>query len=175
MDLLDFEPPLLCQIGEYLPAKNLASVRRVCKRMQKLMPRLLVISNTLENFHGLGDHYDPIREFTTLCTLEDKRYAIGSVMLNFTWKDQGWGYRKGSMWIKLYRDNVEISSEKYPELAPQDGFHRVNWRIDDETSPVIRKAQTGDTLKVMILVGGGGCHQLFIQRFTRKILFKIKA
>jgi hypothetical protein len=169
-DLLRFDAAILIFISEFLSLKDTLSVTKVSRRLHDLMPRWELSERTLANYHDRGLYHDPVREFAQIYQYEDRNVSIGRVSFNFSWKDQCWGYRKGTMWVKLYRNEVEIASQQYPELAPQDGFHEISWKLEDESSPVITQSRVGDVIKVMIYIGGGGGHEMYIQGFNYKIV-----
>ena len=89
---------------------------------------------------------------------------VRSVTMSFRWKDQGWGNRKGMLWIELMRGREMIATSKddFHFLAPhQEETHEVV--IKDH--PVVDKVRKGDKLKFMRNIGGGGGHSLTVNDF----------
>jgi hypothetical protein len=92
------------------------------------------------------------------------------ITVNLTWKDQGWGNRKGKVKVALMREGSEIATENlFPETAPHALETRTRVLKDEE---VVTKAIVGDTYALYHVVGGGGGHKLELNLF--KISIKIK-
>ena len=83
--------------------------------------------------------------------------------MSFRWKDQGYGNRKGMLWIELLRESEIIaSSYDVSSLAPHEEETR-EMVIKDH--PVVDKIRKGDVLQFMRNVGGGGGHSLTVEDF----------
>ena len=71
-----------------------------------------------------------------------------------TWKDQGWGNRKGKVKVALMRQGSEIASETlFSEAAPH-ALETRNRTLKDED--LVKMAKVGDTYALFHVVGGGG-------------------
>ena len=98
---LDSLPELiLLTVSDFLSLEDCARLAQTCRRLYEILPRFLVIRG--KDFHGYGpsggqfwpELYFEGPVFTT---------KIKKVSLSITWKDQGWGNRKGEIFIKLVR------------------------------------------------------------------------
>lgn len=92
---------------------------------------------------------------------------IKAVRATVTWRDQGWGNRKGTLFLVLLRGNangaiVEVARENLFGVAPHDNTQQT---IDGKTGPgsVIAAAHANDRLELHVFVGQGGGHELTIQ------------
>ena len=84
--------------------------------------------------------------------------------MSFRWKDQGYGNRKGMLWIELLRGSEIIASsyDDFQALAP----HKEETReVVIKDHPVVDKIRKGDVLQFMRNVGGGGGHSLTVEDF----------
>ena len=93
---------------------------------------------------------------------------VGSITLTFRWKDQGFGNRKGMLWIDLVREGQLIATSKddFPTLAPH---LEETQEIVIRNHPVVDLIRKGDTINFMRNVGGGGGHSLSVQEFNAKL------
>lgn len=114
-----------------------------------------------------GGHFWPETHFD----IPIQSVGLESVSMSFSWKDQGFGNRKGQIWLKLSRGAREIadSREAYNVVAPHEWDQR-EFTVEDHD--VIIKAKKGDTLSVMRNVGGGGGHHLTVENFKIKIIHR---
>ena len=92
---------------------------------------------------------------------------VRSVTMSFQWKDQGYGNRKGMLWIELLRGSEVIATSKddFDILAPHQEETR---EIVIKDHPVVDKVRKGDVLQFMRNVGGGGGHSLTVEDFNVK-------
>ena len=96
-----------------------------------------------------------------------------SISLQWEWRDQGHGNRKGMLWVQLVRGGEVLadSREDYPTLAPHVMESKV---LLIKNHSVVNLSRPGDKLRFMINVGGGGGHQLKLRNFKAKVEFNIK-
>ena len=97
--------------------------------------------------------------------------------MSFRWKDQGYGNRKGMLWVQLMRGDevVADSREDFPTLAPHVagpiGVMEPAATLIKNHS-VVNLSRPGDRLRFMVNVGGGGGHQLKVRNFKAKVELK---
>lgn len=94
--------------------------------------------------------------------------------VSFRWMDQGWGNRKGTLFLSLDApgpvapgDSARESKE-HRRLMPDPAEHewtRVVLKIDPQ-DPLRRLARAGDRYRLSFIVGGGGGHILQAVGFT---------
>lgn len=81
--------------------------------------------------------------------------------LRVTWKDQGWGNRKGHLWARVPGD----ATKPWTRLSTHVAAH--SWRTETLKLPAgwfARFASSdGGTLELACEIGGGGGHQLFVK------------
>eukprot|EP00808_Paulinella_micropora_P020630 g16776.t1 len=90
--------------------------------------------------------------------------CLSSLVARVEWKDQGWGNRKGQLFLTLERNGNDV--------ARQDvfGIAEHTWStaeaILDTKSAVVFRSRAGDTLKICTHVGGGGGHRLEVKSLS---------
>ena len=96
-----------------------------------------------------------------------------------TFLSQGYGNRKGQVWLQLRRPSTE-SQDAYEVIAEmsQDRFGFAPYTMEDvsdtiaSSENVVELAKPGDYYQVMREIGGGGGHRLTIKDFKLTIHFK---
>ena len=91
--------------------------------------------------------------------------------ISANWRDQGWGNRKGNVYIQLMRpkrnsDKPTVVIQHFDLLgtAPHEMEKVVKvLSVDD---PIIDMIKPGDYFRFMKNVGGGGGHRLIVRHFT---------
>ncbi|KAL6056026.1 hypothetical protein QOT17_016345 [Balamuthia mandrillaris] len=102
---------------------------------------------------------------------------VKALRLRFTWRDQGWGNKKGTIIVKLVRP-TEMAAEESDTVAewrsPIAEHHSVamDLVLKSDKEDIVAKAQEGDKYEIWRLVGGGGGHQLFWTDFSMMVLFE---
>ena len=84
---------------------------------------------------------------------------------------QGWGNRKGEVWVQLLRKRQVLadSREKFYKLAPHELEERT---FEIKKHPVVDLLRRGDTLRFMYNAGGGGGHRLEVKNFCVRLNLK---
>ena len=188
MEVTDDESPLIklpslvleLIAARYLSAKDLVSLSNSCTNfhyLRKYLPEYLYLTGENFNLRGPDDgHFCPELYFEG--PVMDQR--MRSVSLEWAWRDQGHGNRKGMLWVQLVRGEEVMadSLEDYPNLAPHVNggagpvgrMERHEMKIRDH--PVVNLSRPGDRLRFMRNVGGGGGHRLKVNNFKAKIELK---
>ena len=84
---------------------------------------------------------------------------VHSVKLSFLYKDQGWGYRKGSVLITEKRNAEGEDIGRIVVRSPTAEHH-------EERCELVFKPKPGLSYGLCYQVGGGGGHQLFVRNIT---------
>mmetsp|Transcript_20130 Transcript_20130/g.25499 ORF Transcript_20130/g.25499 Transcript_20130/m.25499 type:complete len:134 (-) Transcript_20130:110-511(-) len=91
---------------------------------------------------------------------------IAKLRAKWTWKDQGWGNKKGSIRVLLIRDGEVLATQAIGGIAGhEDSKHSDTFR----KGHLIDNSACGDTLKFQYLIGGGGGHSLHIKNFKLSV------
>jgi len=92
------------------------------------------------------------------CTVSSGPLSAGTIIsFTMSWKDQGWGYRKGRVALTENIDGEEDPlAHFYTDRAPHSrATHRDSYTL----------AQDVDNLEFRFRVGGGGGHRIYINDF----------
>ena len=149
----------------YLPPADLANLCDSHPNFEFLklyLPEYLELEGESFNKHQRpnDEHFCPDPYF--LSPVMNQR--VRSLTMSFRWKDQGWGNRKGMLWIELMRDGEMIATSKddFHFLAPHQEETR---EVVIKDHPVVDKVRKGDFLQFMRNTGGGGGHSLKVENF----------
>ena len=148
----------------YLPPADLANLCDSHPNFEFLklyLPEYLELEGESFNKHQRpnDEHFCPDPYF--LSPVMNQRIRS---LRSLRWKDQGWGNRKGMLWIELMRDSKMIATSKddFNFLAPHEEETR---EVVIKDHPVVDKVRKGDFLQFMRNVGGGGGHSLTVEDF----------
>ena len=198
-DLCNLPDLVLDIIAEYLEPKDILHLLDSCpcfEDFRRFLPKYQEING--EDFRkeqhpnqrdgdGDCDGINPEKYFDG----PEMNQGAKSIKLNFRWKDQvkfqiwsfqlilliflycfqGWGHRKGQVWIQLIRnEEVLVDSRKqFHELAPHEYRER---EVVIKEHPVVDLLKKGDKIRFMRAVGGGGGHSLTVKNF--KVVVELK-
>lgn len=116
-----------------------------------------------------------IPDINDLSSIEDAQHHWTSEALqhgqdlqsiSFRWRDQGWGNRKGQLFLDLLSPKGDLKASK--DLVPDAAEHhwtRVVLEVDEE-DPIQQQARPRDKYSLRYKVGGGGGHELHVLRFN---------
>merc|ERR1712179_286073 len=101
MDLLNLPELALDCIVDHLSCKDQVRFSQTCSSFVHYKPTSQLVRKKAISFHEkYGDgHYCP----KTYFDLPIKHEGLKYMRLRLEWKDQGWGKRKGNIWIELVR------------------------------------------------------------------------
>ena len=164
-------------IAQYLTPEDLVSLSETCTRfayLRKFLPEFQDITGHNLNKRGPEDgHFCPETYFDGPVMAQ----RMKSINMEWEWRDQGFGNRKGMLWAQLIRGDEVLadSLEDFPTLAPHVAgpiglMHSEALLIKNH--PVVNLSRPGDKLRFMINVGGGGGHQLKLRNFKAKVELK---
>jgi len=107
---------LLC-IVNHLPDEDARHLSLTCQRFRKILPNYPHIINGPDvNESGPYDgHFVPTKYFQSP-VLED---SVERIEMSMAWWDQGFGNRKGQVWLKLYRPRKNKQAKLITEMNPQ--------------------------------------------------------
>jgi len=158
---------ILLVILEYLPYDDFISVSNsrspLGRHLQERFKDLEKPDFDLEGPY----HCEPVAWFDV--PVEEKGLLF--IKMKFEWRDQGWGNRKGLIWLRLLRDGEPIADNR-AECGPvaEHGWKEREIIVDNHA--VTKEAMRGDVLRVMVYVGGGGGHHLYVKNFNMRLITK---
>lgn len=169
---------VLLTIVDFLPPEDTARLSMTCRRLYDLLPEFLVmVGKDFSKYRGSGTGWGDI---TTYFEGPALRTVVKKLSVSVKgWEDQGWGNRKGELFVRLIRGSpgpVAAGScgrgDKGTVIAERRDFFglaehsetsaSLNLRRDEE---VVSRAQPGDRYRFMRRVGGGGGHTLTVRGF----------
>jgi len=163
-------------IARYLEPKDIIHMTEASpyfEDMRRFLPKYQEILG--KEFEKWGPH-DGDFEPETYFDGPEMNQGAKSIKMSFQWRDQGFGNRKGQMWIQLIREGQVLADtrEDYYELAPHTaGRARFEDReVVIKDHPVVELLTRGDKLRFMRNVGGGGGHSLHVRQF--KVVIELK-
>ena len=168
----------LIHIARFLHPEDIVRLGRTCKRLHSVLPRVELVEEEWlgEEFHVSGPHHGHFSPEVYF----DAPVLSSTVMklsMSVTWVDQGWGNRKGELFLVLMRPNADGLAEKVTEYRRLFGIaeHQKETReIVIKEHPVVNEAKPGDFYRFMRNAGGGGGHRLIVTDFRAvAYLFRI--
>lgn len=166
MPSLDQLPEVvLSNLANYLSPEDLARLSQTCRRLHSLLPHSIIIRGADFTIHGpRGGHWAPEPYFD----MPPLTSIVKCLALSVKWRDQGWGNRKGEIFLQLMRPTDSREDEMIVEKRQVFGIaehDEVKVRTDLRGEPVVTLARPGDFYRFMRNAGGGGGHQLIVSNF----------
>mmetsp|Transcript_44532 Transcript_44532/g.71313 ORF Transcript_44532/g.71313 Transcript_44532/m.71313 type:complete len:237 (-) Transcript_44532:109-819(-) len=117
-------------------------------------------------------HYDARSTSAPTSALEasfDLTEDVATISGSVTWKDQGWGNYKGHVLLQLVRGGVVKETRSMFGVAG----HSTTTRSVSNAVCLFstHRFRAGDTLRLVMNIGGGGGHQLYIYNFNMDITY----
>ena len=180
LSLSDLPDLVLLRLAEFLKEEDTVRLGMTCRRLRHLLPKFLVMRGNDFSVGGSGTGWGDVEPY-----FDGHRLPAGVKRLTVSvagWNDQGWGNRKGELFVRLMRsvEGEEKRSwwphKRAPRVETQvaerrDFFglaeHReTNARLGmDDGESVVASARSGDWYRFMRRVGGGGGHELIVRGF----------
>jgi hypothetical protein len=160
MELSDFPPEINIRISSFLSVPDVVNFQSSCKYLQKTIS-LNILENAIpfkiNDIHESGDYRtgDRMRLWTKLPS-PILQTSTHTVKVTCSFKDQGWGNRKGNLFITEF-DNDREGDDAIGQTivtSPRAEHHETFCEL--EFSPKI-----GVTYALTYRVGGGGGHELY--------------
>lgn len=165
---------VLRNIIKFLDPEDVVRLGRTSRYMHAMMPQVIQTTElwTGPDFHIFGPrrgHWAPELYFDGPILLS----TVLELQASVKWQDQGWGNRKGEIYVMLMRpaadggEPVEIA--KYHRLfGIAEHFEKEAQTAIPGDHPVVARAKVGDFYRFMRNAGGGGGHELMGKNFRVK-------
>jgi len=164
--LVDLTGDDLRYIAEFLRYNEVNELSDTCTAIKAELPYFKVIKGPV--IREMGPHYG--HWIPTVYFDGPKIQApVKKLYLSLTWRDQGWGNRKGKIWIQLCKpigqSTIEIIDEDKDifDIAPHE--EKTCKKALTQNNSIVKSALPGHFFRFMKNIGGGGGHQLHVRRF----------
>ena len=183
---------VLFRLADFLKEEDTARLGMTCRRLRDLLPRFLVMRGEDFSVRDSGTGWGVVEPY-----FDGPRLPAGVKRLTVSvagWKDQGWGNRKGELFVRLMRAPLQdsnASNQSAKKGDKKDEDRRSRWRQEGETQvaerrgffglaehketsarlemdgreSVVAGARSGDWYRFMRRAGGGGGHRLIVRGF----------
>lgn len=158
----------LRHIAAFLNPEDIVNLGRTCKRMHSVMPQVVLYDEEWrgEDFEidgPRGGHFWPDLYFDGPALSS----TVKKLSLSVIWNDQGWGNRKGELFLKLIRrdgsgENIVAEHRRLFGIAEH---METRASVVIENHPAVKQARPGDFYRFMRNAGGGGGHSLTVRNF----------
>ena len=171
--LMEVDQLVLLRIANFLRPEDVTRLSLTCKYLRALLPRFSAITmkgRDFVNVPGSGTGWGDCERYFDGPRLRGivKRLTV-SVK---SWNDQGWGNRKGELFVQLVRGE-EIVAERR-ELFGIAAHSEKSGEIELlRSEKVVSNAQPADRYRFMRRVGGGGGHTLTVRGFKALAILQI--
>lgn len=157
----------LRRISAFLNPEDIVNLGRTCKRMHSVMPQVVLND---EEWRGEDfEIYGPRGRFCPELYFDGPALSstVKKLSLSVSWNDQGWGNRKGELFLKLIRrdgsgENIVAEHRRLFGIAEH---METRASVVIENHPVVKQARPGDFYRFMRNAGGGGGHRLIVRNF----------
>ena len=166
-DLQGLPDTVLIIIGKLLSPIDLSNISEVNSRfsfLRNYLPHQIKFGGGDFYERGPHDGHFVPRDYFQSPIMFSK---VKKITMSFDWCDQGYGNRKGMIWVEVIRKGKVIANsmedeDSYEHVAPHREEHKT---IEIENTDLIRGIQKGDILMFRKNVGGGGGHSLSVKNF----------
>ena len=167
------EGVVLRNIIKFLDPEDVVRLGRTSRHMHRMMSEVLTTElwkgPDFRIFGPGGGHWAPELYFDGPIL----RSTVMELQLSVVWKDQGWGNRKGEIFMTLMRPAAGGGEPKniaeYRRLfGIAEHLEKAAHNVIGRDHPVVAKAKAGDFYRFMNNAGGGGGHLLEGKNFRVK-------
>jgi len=188
LNLLSLPTDLLHRIASFLPARDAIHVAASCRCLYSnlslsiLPPRTFFPRQYLAGHAVKGDEPTelivvPLQYVQGATSSDSSQPArrIHSIIIEFDWYDQGWGNRKGQVYV-MTRPSKQSNHRRHATPAPYDGGRVVYESPLAEHQPSKLRIElpppesADEEYSLWTKVGGGGGHLLFLNDGTIRTL-----
>lgn len=178
--LIELPDLVILEVAKHLTSNDGRNLKMTCQRFKNILPtypkpEVIHVADLNEHQEWQDSHFSPKEYFRC----HNLNHHVEKIDVSLKWKDQGWGNRKGQVWLKLHRpvpstqEEDELIFQMEPEtfgIAPHSLAESVNTLT--ETDDIVKLAKPGDYYQIMKNIGGGGNHILIVEDFKMTIHYK---
>lgn len=153
--------------------ESLSSLRSTGKFMRAITP--VVTCEGVRIKHGdfsirgpSSGHWCPEKWFDSPPLLQ----PVSWLTMSMKWVDQGFGNKKGQLFLQLVRDNQMVAECRDTFGTCGHRLERAECTLSD--SNLLKASQKGDVLRFMRNAGGGGGHSLKVHDFNCTVFYHPK-
>ena len=159
-DITQLPDLVLLRIAKYLTPDSICKWSMTCRRLYTVLPHFLVMRGDDFHIYGpSGGHWAPEPYFEGPVLIR----RVKKLTLSVLWKDQGWGNRKGDIFVSLMRGSKVIAEKFRPfGVAPHKEQYAEVELTDDS---IVKLAEPSHNYKFTRNAGGGGGHELIVKNF----------
>ncbi len=162
----DFPDLVLSHVADLLCPEDVARLSQTCHRLHSVLPHFMIVHGKDFEIRGpRSGHWAPELYFDGPVLPS----IVKKLSLSVVWKDQGYGNRKGEIFLQLMRQtNTSSSPVVVAEKRRVFGIaehHEMKANAELRDDPVIKLAKPGDFYRFMRNAGGGGGHSLTVKKF----------
>ena len=167
--LSDMPDLVLLRIVDFLGPEDTTKLGMTCRRLEDLLPKFLVMRGPDFSVPGKGVHLEHVELYFNGPRLHTAVQRLDVSVRG--WNDQRWGNRKGALFVRLMRRNVEeegseeIIAEKREIFGIAEHTRTSAKLLVTRSEAVVDKARAGDWYRFMRRAGGGGGHTLDVVGF----------
>ncbi len=164
-----------CHVADFLCPEDIAKLSQTCHRLYSVLPHFSIDVLCGEDFIIRGPprpHWAPELYFDG----PPLHSIIKKLSLSVQWIDQGWGNRKGELFIQLMRntdasDSPTVVAEKRGVFGiAEHEMKKANAELTNDL--VVKLTRPGDFYRFMRNAGGGGGHSLTVKNFKVIALYQ---
>ena len=161
---------VLLRIADFLTPEDTTKLSMTCRRLKELLPTFLVMRGPDISSRGRGTGMGTLETYFNGPKLHKSvKHLTVSVE---SWKDQGWGNRKGELFVRLMRAEDVIVAERRDFFGLAEHVKTSAKLVMTRADEAVEKAQPGDWYQFMKRVGGGGGHKLIVRGFRAVALLQ---
>lgn len=159
----------LRNLVRFLCPEDIVRLGRTCKRMYSVMPRVVLAKEKwlgedshIHEYYGERVSSEPYFDTPELAS------TVKSLCLSVTWRDQGWGNRKGCFYLYLMRpvaNGKPIQIAVHGNLFGIAEHYEKSAKVAIHRHPVVTEAKPRDFHRFMRRAGGGEGHELRVRNF----------
>ena len=173
---LDIPEEMIRYISGFLAIVDIVHLSGTCKLLSNMLPCYSIESKVIKingpDINETGPSY-PGHSWQPSFYFDTPPFTSHLFMatISANWKDQGWGNRKGSIYIQLMRpkrnsDDPTVVTQHFDLLGTAPHEMEKVVKVLSIEDPIIDMIEPGDYFRFMKNVGGGGGHRLIVKNFN---------